>query len=175
MAGLGGDLGTRILKEVEEIERHIHNLEKWFGLAAIPVGETHRMDRMAGGIQRFQFVAGNDDFGAWVQVIGSEDTPVIAGSTLFDTHRFLVTGTDSTNAFIFQVVSGESADIAAKIAAGEYNSVPYISASNNNDSGIEDILGPRVPAGEKVWVRVACIGASGSIISAYFGLHEYPE
>lgn len=162
-----------ILEEVTEIEHHLHNREKWFGFAAVANAELHVADRMAGGIQPFQLTAGNDDFGAWVQMLGSNDTPVSSNMTKFDGHRIMVTDTNSTNPFIIQIAVGESADLAAKIAAEEFTEIPYISASNLNDSGISDILSLRVDAGEKVWARTCCIGFSGSLIDLYFGLHEY--
>lgn len=170
-----GLLGTpdSIAYRIHEVERHLHNMEKWFGAAVTPVGETHVADRMAGGVSPFTVTAGNDDFGAWVQVLGSDDTPVTTGAVKFDAHRILVTATNSTNPFIIQVVSGESADIAAKLAAEQYSESPYISATNNNDSGIEDIMVRRTDVSEKMWIRAACIGSSGSTISLYFGVHEY--
>ena len=171
--GIGGGLDQRILTEVQEIEHHLHNREKWFGIAGTPSGETHVADRMAGGIQPFVLTAGNDDFGAWVQVLGSDDTPVSSGMTKFDGHRAMVTDTNATAPFIIQVASGESAGLAAKIAAEEFTEFPYISATNNNDSGISEIISIRLSAGEKVWARACAIGASGSVFDVYFGIHEY--
>lgn len=158
---------------VNEIERHHHNREKWFGLATTASGEVHVADRMAGGIQPFRLTAGNDDFGAWVQLLGSSDTPVSSGSMKFDGHRFMVSATNSTNPYIIQVIHGESADFAAKLAAEEFTESPYISASNNNDSGVSDIMAVRVDSGVKVWARTACIGGNGTTIDIYFGIHEY--
>jgi len=157
----------------EEIERHLHNLEKWFGIATIPDGEIHVADRMVGGIQPFILEAGDDDFGDWIQILGSADTPVIGDQVKFDAHRFMVMSTNSTNPYIIQVVSGESADIDSKIAAEEFTEAAYISASNNNDSGISEIMARRTDSAKKVWARCACIGSNGSTISMYFGIHEY--
>ena len=164
-----------ILEETNEIERHLHSQEKWFGAATTPSGETHIADRMVGGIDPFTLTAGNDTFGAWLQVLGSSDTPVSTGMTKFDAHRFMVTSTDSTLPFIIQIATGESAGLAAKIAAEEFTEAPYVSATNNNDSGIQDILSIRISAGEKVWARAACIGGNGNTIDFYYGIHEYPE
>ena len=169
LTGVYGSLAYR----VHEIERHIHTREKWFGLASSPSGETHRADRMAGGISPFTLTAGNDDFGSWVQILGSDDTPVEIDMEYWDAHRFIVTSTTSTNIFVVQLVAGESSGIATKIAAEEFTEVPYIAASNNNDSGISGIITRRVPAGEKIWARAACIGDNAVTISFYFGIHEY--
>jgi len=60
-----------------------------------------------------------------------------------------------------------------KIAAEEFTEFPYISSSNNNDSGIIDFMFNRLAAGTKAWARIACVGASRSTMSIYFGIHEY--
>lgn len=158
---------------VAEIERHMHHRERWFGLAVTPIGETHVADEMNGVVLPFTLTAGNSDFGSWVQILGSDDTPHIADSAYFDAHRFLVTVTNSTNPFIIQIVAGELADLPAIMAADGYTSAPYKSATNNNDSGIEIVSSRRVAAGTKVWARCACVGANGTTLSAYIGLHEY--
>ena len=169
LTGVSNSLAYR----VGEIERHLHNTEKWFGLAAVASGETHVADRLACLIQPFVITAGNNDFGAWVQILGSGDTPVTSGAVKFDGHRVITTDTNSTNPYIVQVVAGESADIAANIAAELFTEAPYISATNNNDSGITDIMTRRFPVGTKVWARCCCIGSNGSTMDFYFGLHEY--
>lgn len=158
---------------VNEVERHFHNREKWFGLASTPSGETHRADRMGPGIAPFALISGNDAFGAWVQILGSLDTPVSSGMVKLDSHRFIVTTAGSTSMFLIQVASGESVELAAKVAAEEYTEAPFIALSNNNDSGISDIMSRRVAVGEKVWARCICIGQNAEDINLYFGVHEY--
>jgi hypothetical protein len=174
LASLGlAETFNSIAYRIAEIEAHFHNQEKWFGAAASASGETHVADVMGGTIDPFAIVSGASDFGNWVQILGSADTPVVVGNAFFDAHRFLVTTTDSTEPFILQIASGESAGLAAKIAAMDYTSAMYIAATNSNDSGVEEIMSSRVPVGEKVWVRVACVGVSTKTINAYFGVHEY--
>lgn len=170
--GLLGTPGS-IAYLLAEIERHFHNVEKWFGLAVTPVGETHRADRMNGVVEPFTLTTGNSDFGPWVQVLGSDDTPVNAAAVKFDAHKVLVVDTNSTSPYIVQIVGGESADIAAKIAAEEFSEFPYISQSNLNDSGETPVKSRRQNAGTKVWARAACKGQNAVTISAYLGIHEY--
>lgn len=158
--------------KVEEIERHFHNREFWFGVAATPAAETHVADIMSGTIQPFQLTAGDNTWGNWVQVLGSSDTPIASG-VKFDAHRFMVTTTNSTNPYVLQIVAGESAGIAAKLTAKEYSLFPYVSSSNNNDSGVEDVMTVRVLSTTKIWARCACVGGNGTTISFYFGIHEY--
>lgn len=166
-------LDATIEQEVYEIEHHLHNREKWFGAAAVASGETHVADRMAGGISPFSLISGNDDFGSWVQLLGSSDTPVNMGMTKIDGHRFLVTTTDSTEVFNIQIAAGESAELAAKLAAEEFTETPFISATNNGDSGISDIMSVRTNTSDKIWGRCVCIGQTTKTINIYFGIHEY--
>jgi len=168
--------GAEILAEVIEIEKHLHNHEKWFGDAASSSAETHHADRMNGTIASFDLTSGTSAFNStWTQVLGSTDTPVEAGKTKFDLHRIIVIDTDSTLPFIVQIVTGESGDIAAKISSEDFTEFPYVAASNNIDSGISDVIDVKSDAGTKVWMRCACVGATGKIIKLYFGLHEYDE
>lgn len=166
------DINNSLGYRVAEIERHLHANEKWFGKLAVPAGGKVA-ERMGGTTSAFQLTSGNNAFGSWVQILDTNDTPVASGKTKFDMHRILITSTDSTSPFIIQFVTGESAGIAAKITAENFTEAPYISATNNNDSGIEDVLDRRADAKEKLWARAACIGQNGKILNFYFGIHEY--
>ena len=166
-------VGDSLAYKTEEIESHLHNREKWFGLAAVPSGETHRADRMGPSIAPFAIVSGNNAFGSWVQILGSSDTPVKSGYLYFDAHRFMVTTTNSTEPFLIQTVAGESATIAASLAAENFSEYPYIAATNANDAGIAQIMTSRIPTGTKVWCRCICIGQNAKTINGYFGIHEY--
>ena len=66
-----------------EIERHFHSYERWYEAAASPSGETHIADRIGSGSGAFQIDAGNDDWGLWVQVLGSSDTPADTGKVKY--------------------------------------------------------------------------------------------
>jgi len=162
-----------LFQEILEVEKHIHGHEKWMGVAAVPNGEIHVADRVGPAIAPFALLAGNDAFGNWLQVMGSSDSPIESGKTRMDAHRALVTTTDSTEVFITQFVNGESADIAAKIAAEDFTEVAYISATNNADAGISEVMSKRILSGTKVWARVICIGQNAKTINLYIGIHEY--
>jgi hypothetical protein len=164
-----------IFNEAEIIESHLHNYEKWFGAFSGAADELHVAERMGSGVLPFTLTAGNDDFGNWVQVLGSEDTPIRQSKTYFDFHRCLITETDSTLPFIIQIVTGESAGIAAKLLSEDFSEIPYIAATNNNDSGIAEMKVERILVGTKVWMRACCIGGNGKVIKLYNGIHEYNE
>lgn len=171
--GLSGVVNSNSYR-IEEIEKHFHNLEKWFGAAGVPAGEVHVADEMDGTVQPFQLVAGNNDFNAvWTQVLGSSDLPVWPGTINADAHRVMVTTTNSTSPFVIQIITGEPAEIAAKLLAKEYTVFPFISATNNADSGVGEIKSLRISAGAKAWARCACVGQNGTSINFYIGIHEY--
>ena len=97
-----------IYEEVIEIEEHFHTREKWFGLAAVPVGETHRADRVGGATAPFVLTAGNSDFGNWLQILGSSDTPVITAKIKFDAHRVQIVDAERKNAIhVLQLAFGD--------------------------------------------------------------------
>ena len=63
--GLSG-VEDSLAYKVHEIEKHLHNNEKWFGLAGTPAAETHRADRITLLPEPFQVDVGNDTWGSWL-------------------------------------------------------------------------------------------------------------
>ena len=84
-------------------------------------------------------------------------------------NEFLITSTDSAVAFIIQIVTGESADISAKIASEIFDEFPYIASGDE----IIKLKRPKIEAGTKVWCRACCMNESAKSISFYFGLQEF--
>lgn len=181
--GLGGfDFGfdgafdvynEKSVQKLYEIEKHFHNRERWFGVAAAAVGETHIADEMNGSISTFQLVSGNSAFGSWVQLLGSNDTPFKSSMMWFDAHRFLVSAINFAGVYVIQLVVGESVDISIKLAKKEYTITPFTAATVANDAGIENVMSIRIPVGQKIWARTACVGQNAKTINFYFGIHEY--
>jgi len=169
LLGVNNSLAYR----VHEIERHFHNNEYWLGAAAVPAGETNIADEIGPSIAAFPLLSGNDAYGNWVQVLGSADTPIHADSVSLDAHRIMVTTTDSTSPFHVQFITGEAAELATKLAAKDYTGFAYISATNNGDSGITEIISRRIDVGTKVWARAICIGLDAKTINIYVAVHEY--
>jgi hypothetical protein len=152
---------------VAEIEKHLHNWERWYGLAASPSGETHRADAIGAGIAAFQIDAGNNTWGAWVQVVGSSDA-----AKIFDMHRIMVTAVEraATSHFV-QVAIGETA--AAALTAGTYSEFVYHPAAVTAEAIPIDIMMRRAAAGSKAWARVLASGANTGTMDFYIGLHYY--
>lgn len=168
LAGTSNSLAYR----VHEIERHLHSYEHWFETATVPDAELHRADRIGDGAGAFQADAGNDDWGAWVQLLGSEDTPVAVGSAHFDLHVVMVEAAERAETYFIQIAAGASG--AAALAAGDYTEFVYRPILLNIQSSPVVIQMRRQDTTTKVWARCMCPGQNTATLDFYFGLHEYP-
>lgn len=170
-----GLLGTNnsLAYKVHEIEKHFHNHEDWFGLAATPVAETHRADALSTGtVAPFQIDAGSDTWGAWVQILGSTDTPHRSGMVKFDMHKLQVSDAEKTDIPIFiQISAGATGD--AGVAALDYTTIAYQTAVTKAGEGAVSFMQSRLAVGTKVWARCIAIGTDTMTLDFYFGLHEY--
>ena len=173
-APVDGLLGVEhsLAYEVNEIERHVHNWERWMTEAAVAVGETHVADSINDNQASFQADGGNNDWGAWIQILGSSDTPVIAGMPKFDLHRMLVVGHEhNNNLYLMQIAFGASG--AAALAAGICTEVTLFTGGGNTEVGPIEFLNKRLDAGTKTWARVWAVGQNTGTLNFLFGLHEY--
>lgn len=161
-----------ILEEVIEIEHHLHNWERWFGAAVSPSGETHVADRIGITTTAFQIDGGDDTWGAWVQIIGSEDTPADVGMIKYDVHRLQIVAVERGSAEHFvQIAFGDSG--ADALAAGNYTEFAYRPQSGSLDEGPVLMISKRILAGVKAWARVFVVGENTGTIDFFHGLHEY--
>ena len=165
-----------IIEEVVEIETHLHSNERWFEKAAVPNGEIHVADRIGSGAGSFQIDAGNDDWGSWVQVLGSDDTPADTGKTFFDSHRAEFVSAERNATYFVQVAAqSENPNTQGITDVAFVTEFVVKPLSNQIDSGPIDIQTIRVPIGIKVWVRCMCPGQDTGTLNFYFGIHEYDE
>lgn len=173
-SGIGGSLDARILKEVEEVERHVHNYERWLGAAAVPDAELHVADSILTSKTPFVIDAGDDDWGAWLQILGSSDTPAISGNTKFDLHRLNFVDFETNNSVhAVQVAFGATG--AAALTAKTYTEFILRTGGGTTFVGPIDIRVVRAEIATKAWIRNWCHGVNTSTLSFFFGLHEYPE
>ena len=168
LAGTNNSLAYR----VHEVERHFHSYERWLETAAVASGETHVADVIGAGGGAFQLDAGNDDWGAWVQVLGSSDTPVISGSVKFDLHRIEIDTEERAGTYFIQFAFGATG--AAALSAGEYTETIYTGPAGAQTGGPVMIQSRRITAGTKGWARTMFPGQNTATIDLYIGLHEYP-
>ena len=166
LTGVSNSLAYR----VHEIERHLHSGGRWFETAAAANPTTHVADRIGDGAGAFQIDAGNNTWGDWVQILGSSDTPTVAGKTHFDPHQFIVEAAEKAATYFIQM--GRGASGAAALAAGTYTEFVY-SATVQKDTSIIPIQTGRAPAGSLLWVRCVAPGENTATLDFYIGLHEY--
>ena len=170
LLGVVGSVGYIL----SEMEKHLHNNEKWFGEAAVPDGELHVADRLTTSQVSFRIEVGNDQFGNWFQILGSLDTPVAAGMTKFDLHRLIFTAhTHNTTEYDLQIVCGESAGIAAKLVAEDFTEFPIITGTGVTKVGPEAFMARRCNSGDKVWMRARANGKTSGFPWLKPGIHEY--
>jgi len=158
-----------------EIERHLHHYNRFLVKAAIPNGEIHVADRwgLGGNITPFRIDGGNDTWGAWVQIIGTGDTPVITGRKKFDLHELhIVDHERNTTPHMFEVASGEGTPAEA-LAAENFTQFPVTTGGGNEETGATEFTNRRQSVGCKVWVRVWSTGQATGWVDFWPGLHEY--
>lgn len=159
--------------KVHEIEKHFHNWERWFGVALSPSGETNIADTLIqGAVTAFSINAGNDDWGTWLQILGSTDTPTNVGGTYtkFDLHSIQTTANQRAGTYFVQFAFGATA--ADAVTAGTYTAKVLAFDGINLKSDFV-IMMNRVAAGTKGWARCKYPGQNGATLGFYFGLHEY--
>ena len=169
--GLEG-VNNSLAYKVHEIERHLHSWERWMAAAAVPVGETHIADRISDSQTPFQPDAGNDTWGAWIQILGSTDLPVMAGRVKFDPHEILVTDIERVSTIHYlQVAFGATA--AAALASSDYTELVFKSSALPVQVVPIRLQTRRNPVDTKVWARVWALGQNTGTIDFFYGLHEY--
>jgi hypothetical protein len=164
---------TENAAEIEIVDVHFHHWEIRAGLAASPSGETHRADEVGDGIQPFVPDGGDETWGAWVQILGSEDTPFRVGKTLFDAHQLIITAAERTNVYFIQIACGTSG--AQALTDKTYSTLIFNPGSVAGRSVAVNFSMPRCATGTKVWVRILCLGQNTGTLNMYLGLHEYDD
>ncbi len=170
-SGLTGAPGS-VSYEIEEVDRHIHNFERWMSKAAAAVGETHVADRITDSQTPFQADGGNDTWGPWIQVLGSDDTPVRTAQEKYDMHRLLIVSHEhNTNCYFVQIGFGESG--AAALSAESYTEITLVTGSGATEVGPVDLLSRRQDKETKAWARVWAVGKDTGTLDFLLGIHEY--
>jgi hypothetical protein len=168
--GLSGTADS-LAYRVAGVDRHLHSRERWFGAAAVPNAEIHVADSILTSSTTLQCDAGNDTWGSWLQVLGSSDTPAIAGMVYFDPHMALVTVIERDSSIHkIQIAGGTSG--AAALASGMYSEHMFRPISADRVVPMQ-IQTRRQPAGTKCWIRIWVIGQNTGTMDFFFGIHEY--
>jgi hypothetical protein len=158
-----GSLAWRIART----ERRLHNYESWAGVAAVPDGEAHVAD--FDSMTPFVLDAGNDTWGDWVQLLGSEDTPVRAEQVEYIMLRSLIFDAEKSGLVRLQFSFGDSG--ASGLDNGMYTDLMMLTDKKVGDD-FTVIMEPQLD-GTKVWGRCWLAGENTGTISIFLGLCEY--
>jgi hypothetical protein len=163
-----------IEEEVKEVEEHIHTRERWFGKSADQSGNDWALD----GLTPYQAISGNNAYGSdaddEAKVLGTDDTPVITGMTVFDLHRVLVVHVSQDSVYKMRFVYG-TGTMAAAISAGQTSEimVKFDAANPQQSAGIPfEVKMPRLAVDTKVWCQ-AWNATDDATVDFFIGLHEY--
>ena len=168
LAGVSNSLAYR----VQELERHFHNVERWWGALAAP-DETNAIE--ANVTRPFVAASGNNTWGVAIPILGTDDNPVLATDAKFDIHRLLITSLDDeTDAWRVRIIwgTGTSADA---IAAGQWTEIMVQSnAVPGNRAGGQpiDVIMRREDVGVKLWFQ-AWNNTNLEELSFFYGCHGY--
>lgn len=159
--------------KVHVIEHHLHPHVRWMAKAVTPVGETHAADRFApGAATPFQIDAGNNAWGSWVLILGSNDTPVNPRAKFFDPNLLFVTASEQNTPYLIQIAHGNSP--AEALAVDEFTELVYAAISPlGADRAAVQFLTDRHRKGTKLWARAFCPTQNTGTLDFHLGLHEY--
>ena len=168
LSGTSDSLAYRAM----ELERHIHNVERWWGALADP-GETNAIE--ANVTRPFVAISGNDDWGVAIPICGTDDVPVPATDTLFDCHRILATDMDNdTSPWRLRIIWGTDTSAAA-IGAGHWTEAPIMTNAvpgNRAGGSPVDVIMRRVAVGTKLWAQ-SWNDTNLEELSFFWGGHGY--
>ena len=163
-----------IFNEVEVVEHHVHTREHWLGISADQSGDNWGSDTLF----PFAVQSGVADYttAGKAKVLGTDDTPYVAGNIYFDLDRILVTAVSEDSVYKLRIIWGTGLMVDA-ITANQFTCVMIMFDALNpqQSAGIPlDIIMPRLAVGTKVWAQVKNV-TNLATLSFYIGLHEYTE
>lgn len=171
LLGVSNSLAYR----VAEIERHLHGRERWFGKLAVQTATDWADNNIA---TPYRVTSGANAYGTdandEAQVIGTADTPAMAGNVRFDLHRIFIVAASSETVWKLQVIYG-TGTMADAIAADQYSTfmLKVDAAASSSPALPVDIMMPRGTCGvTKVWMR-GWNATNNATLDFFVGLHEY--
>jgi len=176
--------------KVHEIEKHFHNREYWFGKAASQVQGVTAGTKGVGTPFVTSSINTSDGFGAWIPILGSGDTPSVAGSgnVKFDLHRMVVTDVTTGDKlphfiqFVWSTLGAGSTDEEAGddgLANEDVSGFIFVPEKDGKSEPI-NMLMPRIAVGTRLLMRYKVHARNtawgliaGTNLHFFVGLHEY--
>lgn len=158
--------------EVEEIDHHAHNVERWWGTT----GADTETNAIAATLTPYSATSGNNTWGAAIPICGTADNPVLVGMTEFDPHRiFVVSLDDETDPWRIRLIYGSGTSGEA-ITAGQWSEsmIESNAVPGNRAGGVPlDFRMPVLTVGVKLWAQV-WNDTNSEVMQFFWGAHGYP-
>ena len=153
---------SKVLREIEEVEYHLHNKELWYGAAAT-----------RNSLTGYTITSGNADFGAATQIFAT--TFLITGKVYFDLHRFMPLSVSSATVYVVRIIWG-SGTVGDAETAGQYTDFTLLGTGvgANINGQPQELICDRIPFGFNVWMK--CKNATNlATVTGLIGIHTYEE
>ncbi len=157
-------------EHLDHIEDHFHTRERWLGISADQSGNDWALE---GTMNNFSVASQANDWTATaIKVLGTDDTPIISGMTVFDLHRIDIGSATDNQDYLLRFIYGSGTAVAAE-AAGQYSDISFSApvAAGPGAGGVTlDIRMPQLAAGTKVWAKLKA--SDVETITFHVGVHE---
>ena len=141
---------------VDDIEADVHSSIFLYSRNAVQTGTT-KADTSAVSFYPFVLTSAADStYGPAVQVLGTADTPRIAGNTIFHVAGFMVEAVNSNTIYKVRLVWGAS--VAAGLSAAQFTETWVFGDSANPQQAQPTAIAvhmSEVAVGTEVWIQIA--------------------
>jgi len=159
-----------ISDRIEDIHGHFNNYQRWFGFITAS-GTTHVASDTS--LSSFQMDAGNDDYGAWVQILGDNDTPAETGKNWFSIDRIFIEDVETdVVATKIQIVT-DTVAASDGISSDTYTEMVVQPETSKTNAFAQPVLMEAVPAHTKAWARCWVKGQNTSTVDFMFSILEH--
>lgn len=166
--GLSGTANS-LAYRVHEIEKHFHNMERWYGDATGGSGSP------ANNLTSWTLTAGTTPaYGTAVKLLSANDvkasdyTGISLTPVKFDLHRIMCTAFSATDKlFVIQFYKGDPAGGGTLLTE-----VPIKSGAAFSDAFAVEVMMPRVAVTDTIYAQVKS-DTTGATLSFIIGIHAY--
>lgn len=168
------DLGPTDRGTLLKIDMESHTPFDLLGLHASPSFPATAAD--ADTMTPYVLTGGSDDWGPWLLMIGSGDTPFRTSKETYDVHELLLSSVSTASFGRIQL--GWDATTSTLLVANEtYSSVGFEpeGVGANVGVGFVNINMPDVDDGTLLFGRCWIDGENGATVSVFLHIHEFDE
>lgn len=158
------------------VDHHHHRYNRYFGVAASPVAGINEGDLVdSGGSTPYQVIAGANTWGAWLPLLGTDDTTTgeFVSKKYYDPHLLFIWQIQYISGYFLQIAHSAT-DVTDALTNYQYSVEVF---KPQSPAGRQDPVGikcGRPPTGHKLWARAWAVGAgSPQTIDFFMGLHFY--